>query len=480
MEYEIRPAKAEDMKKIWEIRNHHSVRIDSTNQEEIPYSSHKKWFIGKYFKDKKNYCFVLEYNKEAIGYCRIDQAENGYMVSIAINPEFQGKGAGSFLLGESLEELKSEKPILAVVKKENIRSLRLFKKNNFEAYKVDDNNFYFKYGGKIMKEKDIRPQELEKKYEKLFNEDLKEFFSAGRKFVKVKCPACSLKKYKMEFSKGGFKFVRCDYCKTLFISPRPGGELLSAYYSRGKSGEYWSKVIFPATEKKRREMIFVPRVELVKALLNKHRLPAPKILLEVGAGWGQFLEVAREKRLAKNYIAVEPSEGCADKLKEKGFRVIKEMIENVKIKEKIDAIACFELIEHLFDPKEFIKSCYRLLAPGGIIILSTPNESGFDLRVLGKLSDNIAGPNHLNYFNRASLEKLLESQGFGIIESLTPGKLDADIVRGKIKKGIIKSSGLPFWWELILEDAEGFNGKLQKFLQDNKLSSNMLMLGRKK
>jgi len=144
----IRRAKKEDSKRIWQIRNHPLNRKQSHNQEEITFDSHDKWFIDKYFKNKDNYCFVLQENNKVIGYCRFDLDNNAYIVSIALDPDYHGKGFGSKLLKKSLKEIKKIKKdavIFAEVKKENIPSIKLFERCNFCLYKGGEKNLYYKY-----------------------------------------------------------------------------------------------------------------------------------------------------------------------------------------------------------------------------------------------------------------------------------------------------------------------------------------------
>ena len=203
-------------------------------------------------------------------------------------------------------------------------------------------------------------------------------------------------------------------------------------------------------------------------------------MLEVGAGDGFFLKLAREHKIAKKILAVEPSKKAAEKCRGMGFEIFEKMIEDVKLKIKFDAVVNFELIEHLFNPRYFVRACWRVLKKEGLFILTTPNIMGFDLAVLGFLSDNIMGPNHLNYFNPDSLKKLLDDEGFEVLEILTPGKLDVDIVKNKIESNFLDSENLPFFGQLIKKNQDGFNDNLQKFLRDNRLSSNMMIIARKK
>lgn len=146
----IRRAKKEDSRTIWQIRNHPLNRKNSHNQKGIDFDNHDKWFTNKYFKNTDNYCFILEEeNGEVIGYCRFDLGNNNYIISIAIDHDYHGKGFGSKLLKESLEEMKKkikkDMAILAEVKRGNIPSIRLFEKYNFCLYKEDKKNLYYKH-----------------------------------------------------------------------------------------------------------------------------------------------------------------------------------------------------------------------------------------------------------------------------------------------------------------------------------------------
>jgi len=331
-----------------------------------------------------------------------------------------------------------------------------------------------------MKEQDIRPKNLEIECDRLRLEDIKNFFADQKKFKKVNCPACNSADHQFNFKKNIFRFCRCNKCGTLFVNPRPNQKQLADYYSKSKGIAFWSKYIFPKSEKVRIKKIFIPRTKLVANVLKKYYHLPVETLLEVGAGDGFFLRLARDFKIAKRILAIEPSKKAAEKCRALGFEVFENMVEDVELKSKADVIVNFELIEHLFNPRGFIKSCGKNLKNKGILILTTPNIMGFDLSVLGSLSDNIMGPSHLNYFNPDSLKKLLNNEDFEVLEILTPGKLDVDIIKNKIESGFLDSESLPFFGRLIKKNHDSFNENLQKFLQDNKLSSNMMVIARKK
>jgi len=145
MEKIIREVKEKDSPAIWKIRNHPANRRWFNTTEAIGFDSHDQWFENKYFKDKANKCFVLQLSEKIAGYGRFDLSDGYYLISIALDPEHQGRGLGNELLSGALKLLGRGKDILAEVKKKNQASLKLFEKNKFYKYKEDEENIYLKY-----------------------------------------------------------------------------------------------------------------------------------------------------------------------------------------------------------------------------------------------------------------------------------------------------------------------------------------------
>lgn len=143
----IKQVKRGDSKRVWQIRNHPKVRQNSNNSEEISFGKHNKWFENKYFNNNDNFCFVSVTDNKVIGYCRfdLDKEKDCYVISIAVDADYHGKGRGHLLLSRFLQKFTKNKNILAEIQKENIPSIKLFQKNNFIIYKEDDKNYYLKF-----------------------------------------------------------------------------------------------------------------------------------------------------------------------------------------------------------------------------------------------------------------------------------------------------------------------------------------------
>jgi 2-polyprenyl-3-methyl-5-hydroxy-6-metoxy-1,4-benzoquinol methylase len=326
---------------------------------------------------------------------------------------------------------------------------------------------------------DISPEHLNKGQEVRFAADIKRLLSYTDRFVAVACPACGSMDSKKAFRKYELDYVTCLDCETVYINPRPTPEVLEIYYSRSENYRYWNRYIFPASENVRREKIFRPRVERLLEICRRHGVEG-KTIVEVGAGFGIFCEELKKIGFFEKVIGVEPTPDLAETCRRKGIETIEKPIEQVEFKdENIDVVASFEVIEHLFSPREFIESCYSILSPGGLVVFTCPNVKGFDISVLGPVSDAI-DVEHLNYFNLESLSMLLRECGFEVLEALTPGRLDADRVRQAILSGQFDAEPYPFLKRVLIEKWDEAGEGFQDFLEENKLSSHMWIVGRKK
>ncbi len=143
MVIKVRPAQLNDAQRIWEIRNEPQARSVAASPEIIPLSQHINWFNNKYFNQSNNFCFVGELDENIIGYCRFDLDKDQYIISIAVASSIHGKGVGTLLLRQSIEQLQSSKPLYAEVRKHNIASIKMFERSGFKKISEDNQNLYF-------------------------------------------------------------------------------------------------------------------------------------------------------------------------------------------------------------------------------------------------------------------------------------------------------------------------------------------------
>ena len=309
--------------------------------------------------------------------------------------------------------------------------------------------------------------------------DVGRMLSRCSEFVQIDCPACGANDQAPKFEKNGITYVECKRCQTFYVNPRPPSEVLDWFYRGSPNYAYWNEVVFPASEAARLERIFVPRVDRLLELCRKYEVRTNAIL-EIGAGFGTFCAEVKRRNVFNRVVAVEPTPDLAKTCRGRGLEVRELPVEQIKLDsdELFDVVASFEVIEHLFAPVDFVGHMTRLLKPGGILMLACPNGQGFDIETLGTAS-NTVDHEHLNYFNPGSLAGLLAQCGLEILESFTPGKLDAELVRNKILAGEFDVSKQPFLKKVLVDDWEHLGLPFQEFLVQQGLSSNMWLVARK-
>jgi len=153
----------------------------------------------------------------------------------------------------------------------------------------------------------------------------------------------------------------------------------------------------------------------VISVLDKHA-PGRK-LLEVGCGTGDFLDFANKHDFST--VGTEPATEAAQHAISNGLDVRNMTIDTFveqNSSAKFDAVILLNVLEHVPDAVRTIQQCGLVLAPGGILCIRVPNDfteiQTAAQRKLGVDPWWVAVPDHLNYFNFASLNRLMAHLGF--------------------------------------------------------------------
>ena len=95
----------------------------------------------------------------------------------------------------------------------------------------------------------------------------------------------------------------------------------------------------------------------------------------------------------------------------------------------VDVVISTEVIEHVYDPRGFLRTAHGLLKPGGILVLTTPYHGYLKnviLAVTGKLDEHFTvlwDHGHIKFWSRKTLTKALRETGFGEIEFVGSGRM---------------------------------------------------------
>lgn len=207
-------------------------------------------------------------------------------------------------------------------------------------------------------------------------------------------------------TKSGFHLHRCPGCGFLFVHPLPESPLTiySEDYFAGASGGHGY------VEYDRDKQVMIPSFERYLDAIEKAYGKKGK-MLDIGAATGFFLDIARKR--GWETAGIEPSDHAAGLGRAKGIDVRTGTLDTYEAPEhSFDAVTLWDVIEHVPDPRETLRQVQRLLRPGGIIALNTPDADSLWARTLGMRWHLIVPPEHLHLFGTRSLRRLLTESGF--------------------------------------------------------------------
>jgi|GEM_PF-638788 len=205
-------------------------------------------------------------------------------------------------------------------------------------------------------------------------------------------------------------FVSCRDCGLTFIYPIPKVEEIVSTYSEYLKDYEHDKGYLEDRKNgaKRLRTIF-----LREAKLSFHNRQGKPRLLDVGCGLGFFLkEIEDQFEIYGVEISTFQAQFARERL---GLNVFCGTLLQANYPDDyFDVVTLWEVIEHLPDPIEHIKEINRILKPGGLLALSTPNFSGLT-SIVTKEKWHLYDPKeHLYYFSPKSIKNILQGSGFQI------------------------------------------------------------------
>ncbi len=139
-------------------------------------------------------------------------------------------------------------------------------------------------------------------------------------------------------------------------------------------------------------------------------------LLDVGCSSGALLRVAKE--CGYDAQGAEPATQAADTARGLGFEVFPGFLQDAGFPDNhFDVITLFEVIEHLLDPQELLVEIFRILKPGGVLLIGTGNADSWTVGFMGaewEYFDIRSHGGHISFFNPKSMTLLTEKCGFEV------------------------------------------------------------------
>jgi SAM-dependent methyltransferase len=241
--------------------------------------------------------------------------------------------------------------------------------------------------------------------------------AAPRPFEKIDCPVCDGRGFDALFEKRGEPFVRCHGCGLVLINPRPAFGVVAATYDADYSGGYIRK----ADKKRARCTRWVRR-------LRRRHVGAGR-WLDVGCSAGFVVEAAAAAGFEAYGVELEAAAVAFARDTLKLGNVVCGTLEAQDYPAAhFDVVTMYDVIEHVPDLNATVAELARILAPGGVIEIRTPDVGHFTTPRALDTWPEIKPSEHLYYFDRSTLPLLFARHGLAVRERRFMFKSALDIV----------------------------------------------------
>jgi SAM-dependent methyltransferase len=195
-----------------------------------------------------------------------------------------------------------------------------------------------------------------------------------------------------------YTLVRCPGCSLVWLRYPPRSEEMHLHYT----GAY-HKLISSAGEDSQAR--WQDRLQT----LRQHKQSGT--MLDLGCSSGGFLGFFRSD--SWKLYGIEMSADCARRAEERtGAHVFVGDIPDAPFTpESFDVITCFDVLEHLYEPRRVLDEVTKWLKPDGIFYVQVPNIDSAEARVFGTYWHGLELPRHLFHYSPASLKLLAQSVG---------------------------------------------------------------------
>jgi 2-polyprenyl-3-methyl-5-hydroxy-6-metoxy-1,4-benzoquinol methylase len=218
------------------------------------------------------------------------------------------------------------------------------------------------------------------------------------------CPLCGSRQFRPVFE----PIKKCQGCGLCLVNP------LGEFRGENETKEYFLNDYLPLHEANRENSLAERRAHIA-AILRHFVLPVHPRLLDVGCAMGAMLEEA--KAAGWDPVGVETSKFAANYAAEHtGCPVYAGTLEKAAFSsESFDVVTLMDVIEHVPQPSGLVEEIYRVLRPGGVVFIVTPNFASFFVWLYGSKAYGVWPDQHVVYFRPSTMAQLLRKAGFATV-----------------------------------------------------------------
>jgi SAM-dependent methyltransferase len=256
----------------------------------------------------------------------------------------------------------------------------------------------------------------------------------------VTCNLCGADDATVKFPAGVAQvnqIVVCNRCSLMYASPRatePDHVQIEQY-----DPDYVSPVPLSGDPRHSKEVLQVRDYASTRRFLAA-RYPKRGRLLEVGSSFGYLLASFRED--GWQVLGVEPNAGLnRHAQRELKLDVVSAILPEANIESSsMDVVLMMHVIEHVPDPAATLEEIFRILRPGGTLVMETPIYDSLMFKLLGRRERSVSCEGHIYFFTSRTLAQISAKAGFEVLRADRVGR-SMNLSRLFYNIGVMSKSG---------------------------------------
>jgi 2-polyprenyl-3-methyl-5-hydroxy-6-metoxy-1,4-benzoquinol methylase len=235
-----------------------------------------------------------------------------------------------------------------------------------------------------------------------------------------RCPVCASARIAKLAAVRHMPYDRCRSCGFVFCNPYPPESVRDAFYN---SAFYTNYRILEDLARARDPYFSISTYIDMRTLAGRLAELSPASVLDYGCGTGSFLALLRDEFGMADVHGLEISSQARERANRAyGLTIAADAAELAH--DTFDAVLLLEVIEHVPDPLAFLDDVVARVAPGGVLVITTPAVDNLVGRHLVSQCAHYTAPSHVSLFTSRSMHTLLDRQ------RLVPVRVDTDSAHG--------------------------------------------------
>ncbi len=196
-----------------------------------------------------------------------------------------------------------------------------------------------------------------------------------------------------------YNLLRCSFCWSVWLANPPRPEEMGFHYSE----DYHKAIVVGA------EHTGAKRWQRHRTIIARYKQRGT--ILDIGCSSGSFLASMNNAQWKVYGIEMDGLTAEKARLNSGAEVFVGDVMDAPFQTNSFDVITCFDVLEHMYQPREFLARVLYWLRPGGIFFAKLPNIDSWEAKLFGTYWYGLELPRHLYHFSPRSIRHLVTDLG---------------------------------------------------------------------